>query len=104
MKPRLPGRLFDRGGECLKRVLVLSPPSPPPSYYQTGFTAFAMSGTQSQIERAIGQIQSSTPHPEIDFTQHQLENGFMISTQERVVKEVRYSTFFLDSVSNLYCL
>lgn len=47
-----------------------------------------MSGTQKQIEKAIVQIQHKDPLPEIDFTQHQLENGFMISTQERVVKEV----------------
>ncbi|KAK7685077.1 3',5'-cyclic-nucleotide phosphodiesterase (PDEase) (3':5'-CNP) [Cerrena zonata] len=48
-----------------------------------------MSGTQAQIEKAIGQIQSKAPVPEIDFTQHQLENGYTISTQERVVKEVQ---------------
>ena len=48
-----------------------------------------MSGTHSQLQRAIDQIQDKGPLPEIDFTQHQLENGFTISTQERVVKEVR---------------
>ncbi|KZT66658.1 serine/threonine protein phosphatase 2B [Daedalea quercina L-15889] len=48
-----------------------------------------MSGTRSQIEKAIGQIQDKQPIPEIDFTQHQLDNGFTISTQERVVKEVQ---------------
>lgn len=47
-----------------------------------------MSGSQAQIQKAIGQIQSKAPLPEIDFTQHQLENGYTISTQERVVKEV----------------
>ena len=47
-----------------------------------------MSATQKHIEKAIGQIQHKEPLPEIDFTQHQLENGFTISTQERVVKEV----------------
>ena len=47
-----------------------------------------MSGTQSQIQKAIGQIQDKANTPAIDFTQHQLENGFTISTQERVVKEV----------------
>jgi serine/threonine-protein phosphatase 2B catalytic subunit len=47
-----------------------------------------MSATQKHIEKAIGQIQHKDPLPEIDFTQHQLENGFTISTQERVVKEV----------------
>jgi hypothetical protein len=48
-----------------------------------------MSATQKHIEKAIGQIQHKEPLPEIDFTQHQLENGFTISTQERVVKEVQ---------------
>ncbi len=47
-----------------------------------------MSGTQAQIQKAIHQIQDKGPLPEIDFTQHQLENGYTISTQERVVKEV----------------
>ena len=51
-------------------------------------TTDTMSGTQSQIQKAIDQIQDKGPLPEIDFTQHQLENGFTISTQERVVKEV----------------
>ncbi|KZT07947.1 serine/threonine protein phosphatase 2B [Laetiporus sulphureus 93-53] len=48
-----------------------------------------MSGTRAQVERAISQIQDKQPLPEIDFTQHHLENGFTISTQERVVKEVQ---------------
>ena len=47
-----------------------------------------MSG-RTQLERAIIQIQEKPVVPEIDFTQHQLENGYTISTQERVVKEVR---------------
>jgi serine/threonine-protein phosphatase 2B catalytic subunit len=42
----------------------------------------------TQLERAINQIQGRGPVPDIDFTQHQLENGYTISTQERVVKEV----------------
>ena len=44
---------------------------------------------KSQLERAIKEIQGRRPAPDIDFTQHQLENGFTVSTQERVVKEVR---------------
>lgn len=48
-----------------------------------------MSATQKHIEKAIGEIQRKENIPEIDFTQHQLENGFTISTQERVVKEVQ---------------
>jgi len=48
-----------------------------------------MSGTRTHLERAIHQIQDKGPIPEIDFTQHQLEDGNTISTQERVVKDVR---------------
>jgi serine/threonine-protein phosphatase 2B catalytic subunit len=43
---------------------------------------------RTQLERAIKQIQGRGPAPDIDFTQHQLENGYIVSTQERVVKEV----------------
>lgn len=54
----------------------------------SAYAYLTMSGTRSQIEKAIIQIQDKQPVPEIDFTQHQLDNGFTISTQERVVKEV----------------
>jgi hypothetical protein len=43
---------------------------------------------KTQIERAIKEIQVRRPAPDIDFTQHQLENGITVSTQERVIKEV----------------
>ncbi|KAH9013603.1 Serine/threonine-protein phosphatase 2B catalytic subunit A1 [Lactarius hengduanensis] len=44
---------------------------------------------QTQLERAIHQIQSRVAVPGLDFTQHQLENGYTVSTQERAVKEVQ---------------
>jgi serine/threonine-protein phosphatase 2B catalytic subunit len=44
---------------------------------------------QTQLERAIYEIQHRAAVPQLDFTQQQLENGYTISTQERVVKEVR---------------
>ena len=48
-----------------------------------------MSAAQrQQIEKAINQIRDKEPLPDIDFTQHKLDNGYTISTQERVVKEV----------------
>jgi serine/threonine-protein phosphatase 2B catalytic subunit len=50
---------------------------------------------QTQLERAIYEIQHRATVPELDFTQHQLENGYTISTQERVVKEVRLATLYL---------
>ncbi len=41
----------------------------------------------TQVERAIENIQRKNAAP-IDFTQHTLENGDVVSTQERVVKDV----------------
>lgn len=43
----------------------------------------------THIARAIEQISDKAPVPEIDFTQHHLEDGTVISTQERVIKDVR---------------
>lgn len=54
-------------------------------------STFDVMAGKSQLERAIKEIQVRRPAPDIDFTQHQLENGFTVSTQERVVKEVRLS-------------
>ncbi|KAK7059729.1 Serine/threonine-protein phosphatase [Favolaschia claudopus] len=42
---------------------------------------------QAQVAHAIEQIQNRPPVPDIDFTQHILEDGTTISTQERVVKD-----------------
>jgi serine/threonine-protein phosphatase 2B catalytic subunit len=43
----------------------------------------------THIERAIEKIRTQGQHiPEIDFTQHTLDDGNVISTQERVVKDV----------------
>lgn len=63
----------------------LLPPRPPASLF------FYFMAGKSQLERAIKEIQGRRPAPDIDFTQHQLENGLTVSTQERVVKEVRLS-------------
>ncbi|RXW22813.1 hypothetical protein EST38_g3060 [Candolleomyces aberdarensis] len=44
----------------------------------------------THIERAIEKIRTQGQHiPEIDFTQHTLDDGNVISTQERVVKDVQ---------------
>lgn len=40
------------------------------------------------MERALHQIIDKPQLPEIDFTVHQLDNGVVVSTQERVVKDV----------------
>ncbi|KIJ29256.1 hypothetical protein M422DRAFT_269330 [Sphaerobolus stellatus SS14] len=44
---------------------------------------------QAQLQRALAQIQEKQPIPEIDFTQHHLDNGSVVSTQERIVKDVQ---------------
>jgi hypothetical protein len=64
---------------------------------------------QSQFAKALSQIQDKGPIPELDFTQHQLDDGNVgsclfrpvshcnnsecsytpVSTQERIVKDVR---------------
>ncbi|KAJ7098257.1 Metallo-dependent phosphatase-like protein [Mycena epipterygia] len=43
----------------------------------------------TQIAHAIQQIQNRPPVPDIDYTQHTLEDGTSISTQERVIKDVQ---------------
>lgn len=44
----------------------------------------------TQLERAIEKIQTrETVAVNVDFTQHMLEDGNIVSTQERVVKDVR---------------
>ena len=47
----------------------------------------------SQFERVIYAVQNraKVPRAQLDFTQHQLDNGYIISTRERVVKEVRHA-------------
>lgn len=39
--------------------------------------------------------------PDIDFTQHQLENGDIVSTTERVVKDVRAVSSFPERPSTV---
>jgi serine/threonine-protein phosphatase 2B catalytic subunit len=42
----------------------------------------------THIERAIEQIQVKPPTLEVDWTLHTLDDGNVISTQERVIKDV----------------
>ncbi|KZS97166.1 Metallo-dependent phosphatase [Sistotremastrum niveocremeum HHB9708] len=48
-----------------------------------------MSSRAQQIEKAVSQIKTKGPVPTIDFSQHQLDDGVVVSTQERVVKDVQ---------------
>jgi serine/threonine-protein phosphatase 2B catalytic subunit len=56
-----------------------------------------MTARQSHLERAIHQIKDKGPVPEIDFTQHQLEDGNIVSTQERVIKDVNIKRCFTSN-------
>ena len=55
----------------------------------------------TQIQRAIDKIQVKDPIPTIDFTQHVLEDGTIISTQERVVKDVIFYFVYSIALSHL---
>lgn len=57
----------------------------------------------THIERAIEKIQVKAPAPpDIDFTLHTLEDGNVISTQERVVKDVQAPAMFKPTAEQFY--
>ena len=58
----------------------------------------------TQIQRAIDKIQVKDPIPSIDFTQHVLEDGTVISTQERVVKDVSVYSFVQSAICCKFAL
>lgn len=49
-----------------------------------------MASPKTQTANALAAIhnRANLPIPDIDFTQHQLENGEVVTTTERVVKDV----------------
>ena len=53
---------------------------------------FNVMAEKTQLDRAIEEIKRRRhrggPVPDIDFTQYKLEDGTIVSTQERVIKEV----------------
>jgi len=63
-----------------------------------------MAQTSTHIQRAIDQIQEKASTSETDFTQHVLEDGNTISTQERVVKDVRCFPLFSRADTGAYQL
>lgn len=48
----------------------------------------------THLEKAIEQIQDRNTQRDIDFTQHTLDDGSVISTQERVIKDVQAPAMF----------
>lgn len=59
-----------------------------------------MASPRTQTANAIAAIQARGHHPElpeIDFTQHQLENGDVVSTTERVVKDVQAPAMYVPT-------
>ena len=61
-----------------------------PSFSRLFSACFDNMAEEIQLERAINEIRRRRqgPAPNIDFTRYQLEDGPIVSTQERVVKEV----------------
>ncbi|KAJ7150941.1 serine/threonine-protein phosphatase 2B catalytic subunit A1 [Mycena crocata] len=55
-----------------------------------------------QIAHAIEQIQNRPPVPEVDYTQHTLEDGTSISTQERVIKDVQAPSPGIPTASQFF--
>lgn len=57
-----------------------------------------MTSPSTHTANAIAAITNrhNIPIPEIDFTQHQLENGEVVSTTERVVKDVSLNSIIWD--------
>ncbi|KAJ7484384.1 serine/threonine-protein phosphatase 2B catalytic subunit A1 [Mycena latifolia] len=56
----------------------------------------------TQIAHAIEQIQNRPPVPNIDYTQHVLEDGTSISTQERVIKDVQAPSPTIPTASQFF--
>ncbi|KAJ7512438.1 serine/threonine-protein phosphatase 2B catalytic subunit A1 [Mycena galericulata] len=56
----------------------------------------------TKIAHAIEQIQNRPPVPEIDYTQHVLEDGTSISTQERVIKDVQAPSANIPTASQFF--
>ena len=60
----------------------------------------------TQLQRAVVEISKAHQNvPEIDFTQHQLDDGTNVSTQERLIKEVcfRMLSLVLLCISDARC-
>ncbi|KAJ7240511.1 Metallo-dependent phosphatase-like protein [Mycena rebaudengoi] len=51
-----------------------------------------MRDTAEHIDQVVAQIRDRPPPPEIDYTQYTFEDGSSVSTQERVIKDVRAPT------------
>ncbi|ESK92590.1 serine threonine-protein phosphatase 2b catalytic subunit a1 [Moniliophthora roreri MCA 2997] len=58
--------------------------------------------TMDKYAKAIEQITDKAPPPEIDFTQHTLEDGSKISTQERVIKDVQAPAMFIPTPEQFF--
>ncbi|WWD07482.1 serine/threonine-protein phosphatase 2B catalytic subunit A1 [Kwoniella europaea PYCC6329] len=63
-----------------------------------------MTSPATQTANAIAAItnRSNVVIPEIDFTQHQLENGDVVSTTERVVKDVQAPAMYLPTEEQFF--
>ncbi|CAD6568662.1 MAG: 3',5'-cyclic-nucleotide phosphodiesterase (PDEase) (3':5'-CNP) [Tremellales sp. Tagirdzhanova-0007] len=63
-----------------------------------------MASPTTHTANAIAAItnRGTLPVPEIDFTQHQLENGEVVSTTERVVKDVQAPAMYVPTTEQFF--
>ncbi|CDZ98461.1 serine threonine-protein phosphatase 2b catalytic subunit a1 [Phaffia rhodozyma] len=52
---------------------------------------------QTHVRAAVAAIKNKIPVPQIDFTQHEMEDGSIVNTQERVIKDVQAPAMFLPT-------
>ncbi|KIM69494.1 hypothetical protein SCLCIDRAFT_102981 [Scleroderma citrinum Foug A] len=58
--------------------------------------------SQAQVDRAIEQIEHKRRLSNIDFSQHVLEDGSVVSTQERVVKDVQAPAMMIPTDAQFF--
>ncbi|KAL7415147.1 Serine/threonine-protein phosphatase 2B catalytic subunit A1 [Mrakia frigida] len=75
----------------------MSSPLPPPSA-----AAAAATSSKDRTRAALAAIKNKGPIPTIDFTQHLMEDGTIVSTQERVVKDVQAPAMTVPTDEQFY--
>ncbi|KAL4073687.1 Metallo-dependent phosphatase-like protein [Scleroderma yunnanense] len=58
--------------------------------------------TQARVDRAIEQIQHKRRLSNVDFSQHVLEDGSVVNTQERVVKDVQAPAMMIPTDAQFF--
>lgn len=82
----------------IPRVLVVAVQSPPSRF----LLQIMVHISQARVDRAIEQIQHRRRPSTIDFSQHVLEDGSVVSTQERVVKDVQAPAMLMPTNAQFF--